>query len=46
MMTFVAFVPCRIHDLRNAAVLDGAVAAFRTMGAAAGTAGAEVAALA
>ena len=46
MMTFMAFIPCQMHDLRRAAVLDGGVGAFGTGGAAAGAARAEAAALA
>ena len=45
-MTLVAFVPCLMHDLRSAAVLDMGAGAFGTGGAAAGAAGAEAAALA
>ena len=46
-ITFVAFIPCLIHDLRNAAVFDeGEAGAFRGAGAAAGAAGAEAATLA
>ena len=46
-MTFVAFVPCLMHDLRIAAVFEGAVGvAFGGAGAAAGAAGADAAALA
>ena len=47
MMTFVAFVPCLMHDLRSAADFDGGEAgAFGGTGAAAGAVGADAAALA
>ena len=46
-ITFVAFVPCLMHDLRNAAVFDGGEAgAFGGAGIAAGAAGADEATLA
>ena len=46
-MTFVAFMPCLMHDLHIAAVFEGAVgAAFGGVGTAAGAVRADAAALA
>ena len=45
-MTFVAFVPCLMHDLRSTADFNGRRGAFGGAGVVAGGAGAVAAALA